>query len=1067
MQFSVIISNVFLTNPHPQRETEEAVYLLEIYCAKEEKKLFMIFCSRDVAHLGRKPLPTVNHFSSPRALEDMTSTLKLSNTNQKHRCSDIPFNLFERDCQQGSLHHLTEESKTFLWHRFMIDALLHTPKTTQDVENVIAACRLVNEYDPKKPVGLNEQTINKFRLEYQCNEVLSWYTRASFFFDAFNKACRMKNSDAIVLFHSIVKDLDDQLKYEQSEQLHDRTLTLPLTLYRGQPEMSSAELKKISENIGGLISFHSFLSTTSYCPAAASFACGPDPTVAALFQITVNEEEQGGRLQTFASIAKYSKFKDEKEVLFGVSSVFRIVSAEQDDCFWDIKLELTSWEDDPDVRKFINQAHRYLYQNSGKHLPFIAFQQWFSLDSLSYTRPLIELMKFGVVQLSQLFLHQAYQLEGRLKKLIDNVPDLLDLIGKSGTMIVHPNSTIIGPLFDILYDFLYSEKQENQVSFDVSDSISLLSFGGFLLLTGDLMKGIRYFEMLLKNPLINERMKVMIHGVLAASYAQTKQNDRALESCQTALAAFQLSGERTIPGWLPSFLASSHGSIDPADRQTHAMIGRLQPSINEEQSNNMLDEKVRLLYSGHIHFQQRNFRAALNRWEEAAEIESHIPSTAETVYNGAIYIQMAAAYFQLDNSADALKMIVRATRSLASFYPAGHRMFATLNFMRGYYLMHNDKPNEAIVWLKSALENPHFSESPEFCTVVLGLLTTVCIQSGDLDSAKTYGDQALKHGVTEMNAQISELLKSSTRFQNVCPIHGSQWTSARDWQRFAERASAGFTSSPSSYQTTGFKRWDNMDIREAHCCRWSLSSSEEHWTCWLLLPSSAGQNDRERLPINVESLQEDHANGTSKWRSSRLLQPRILEIRWLQSRSFWDDRHITNYSVPSESLTEWRWVRLRLFGQCWVDSDQILRSSNSSRSKFYLQSVRRFSVSQLNRYSHRYSHQAYGTLFQRVASACSLFPLNLSEHGRVGSIGASHHGGPSYRTNGIEVRAVFIGNEIFSVPGGSATVSTPYRRPNRNNHARIPRSGAEVSPSLSRWNLTSLPFDESTRIVVP
>ena len=689
-----------------------------------------------------------------------TTATNTRNLPQQHHFSDIPFSLFDQDCKQGSIHDLTTESKTFLWHQFMVDTLLSTPRTPIDVENVIEACRLVKVYDYDDQIKLTEKNIKEFRKDYESHKAISWYTRDSFFYRAFNMAFRMKNNDAIILFHSIVKDLDDQLKFRQIAQRQSGLLNPPPTLYRGQPVMSAAELKKIKENVGRLISFNTFLSTTSDCSVASFNASGPNPAEAAFFEITVSEEGLGKRNQTWANIADDSKFKNEKEVLFGVSSTFSIVSVEEEDCFWNIKLKLTSWDDDPNVRKFINEVHRYLYQSSGKRLPLIAFQQWFSLESLSYARPMIELVKFGLVQVTQLFLFQAYQKKGHLKKLIDHLPNVSDFIGTSDANIARPNSTIIRPLFDILYDFLYSDKQGQEMSVDSNDNISLLSFGGFLLLTGDLSKGTRYFQMLVDNPAIDERLKIVIHGVLAASYAQNEEKERASHSCQRALEALQVTDERTTPGWFPSLLASSYSTLGYPNQQSSEMIGRLGPSIDEEQSNNLIDEKLRLVFSGHTRFEEQNFRAALNRWEEAAEIDSHMPCSAETIYNDVIHVQMATPYFRLNNRLDALAMIATAIESLKAYYSPDHRMFATLNFMHGYYLMYNDQPAEAMTRLKSALDNPHFAENPEFCAVVIGILMSVCIQSGEMDMAESYGRQALSNGVTHMSGQIRQLLDS-------------------------------------------------------------------------------------------------------------------------------------------------------------------------------------------------------------------------------------------------------------------------------------------------------------------
>ena len=142
--------------------------------------------------------------------------------------------------------------------------------------------------------------------------------------------------------------------------------------------------------------------------------------------------------------------------------------------------------------------------------------------------------------------------------------------------------------------------------------------------------------MLLENKLLDERLKFFVYGLLGASYAVTKEKELASAFLKPIAEIFQSSTEQSIPGWFPSLIASSCMTIDNSDQQINDIVNSLLPLIHQEQYNNTVDEKLRLMHLGHICFQQDNFVDALNCWEEAVEINSHMSSSAETIFNAAI-----------------------------------------------------------------------------------------------------------------------------------------------------------------------------------------------------------------------------------------------------------------------------------------------------------------------------------------------------------------------------------------------------------------------------------------------
>ncbi|CAF1418879.1 unnamed protein product [Rotaria sordida] len=180
----------------------------------------------------------------------------------------------------------------------MLDVLLNIPRSSTDIEDVIT---IATENENNL---VTQESIDHFRKTYTSDEAITWYTKDKFLYRVFGEACRKLNSDAIIRFHPIVKDINRQLQRLQAEQMKNGTLQLPLTVYRGQVEWDSKdELNRLLASEGGLISINTFLSTTFHYPVACSYVTGANPDTSVLFEITVNDEKNNKRLQAFADIS--------------------------------------------------------------------------------------------------------------------------------------------------------------------------------------------------------------------------------------------------------------------------------------------------------------------------------------------------------------------------------------------------------------------------------------------------------------------------------------------------------------------------------------------------------------------------------------------------------------------------------------------------------------------------------------------------------------------------------------------------------------------------------------------
>jgi tetratricopeptide (TPR) repeat protein len=678
--------------------------------------------------------------------------------------SSVPFSIFRKDFKQYSLGDIKDEdSKTFVWHQFMLDVLLNMPRSLTDNEDVIAASHQVNEIITDDPIQLKQTDIDEFRTTYASDKAINWYTRDSFLYRSFNKACRTHDSDVIVQFHSIVKDLNVQLKQLHVQQKKNGTLVLPMTVYRAQSTWGIGELEKLRASEGNLISMNTFLSTTVDSGVACAYISGADKDASVLFQITINDTQNDKQLQTFAQISQDSAMAHEKEVLFSMSSVFRVNSVEEYDCFWVIDLELTNCKEDEDVQKLMNEVKTYVYQISGKQLPFIVFKELFTTTSHGHFRPLTELMQFFLADLTQLFVSNAYKKERQMKELIDKEPALLALMMETSSDVIRSNEASICLLFDLLNRFLYlkEKKGQEEISFNMNDSISLLCFGGFLIITGETNKSIRYFEILLKNDSIDDKLKLFIQAILGTIYANTEEKELAAKYSPSVLQLFQSSMKTLMPSSLAALFSSSYNTLYGPDQQANQTSDLLKLFMNKKQSYNDPNEKLRLLLLGHSCQEQQNCVDALNHWEEALEITSYISSSIRAVLDGTIYIQMASAYIMLSNVPETLNSIEKGLKYLESYYPSTHKMFALFNFMYGYSLIQNERPLEGMARVNKSLENPYVSNDKEFLGVAYSIMALGAIQSGNVDLAEQYCYKAIEYqSPTNISVLVPTLLET-------------------------------------------------------------------------------------------------------------------------------------------------------------------------------------------------------------------------------------------------------------------------------------------------------------------
>jgi tetratricopeptide (TPR) repeat protein len=221
----------------------------------------------------------------------------------------------------------------FVFFQAFIDCLLRMKSNPTDRNELITYCK--EEYEGN-PVELRH--LHELEHDYSPSKALWWYTRESFFYKTLNAALRTQNIHMIFLYRSYIADICHLL---QQYQYKRRT-----EVYRSQL-MSTDELEDLKRYIGQYISMNSFLST-SIQRSVALFYLG-DITQQIDLQRVLFEIDADSRViktKSFADIATHSEFVEESEVLFALSSIFRLNSVYLgDDRVWIVRMTLCNDEE--------------------------------------------------------------------------------------------------------------------------------------------------------------------------------------------------------------------------------------------------------------------------------------------------------------------------------------------------------------------------------------------------------------------------------------------------------------------------------------------------------------------------------------------------------------------------------------------------------------------------------------------------------------------------------------------------------------------------------------------------
>ena len=214
--------------------------------------------------------------------------------------------------------NLTQVDASFMYSHLLKEILL---ETDYDKYAITAFCEF---FGPQfEPNSKQSKDIKNFEDNYHKHTPIWWYTSESFIYKMLNHALRTVDIEVIARMAFFMKDVDREIKELRSKTTDPIE---PLKVFRGQG-MFNDDFEKMRDNIGGLLSFNSFLSTSKDKEQARKFARNsanqPGKTTV-LFIIVVDPNVTSIPFASIDAVARYGP--TEEEVLFSMHTIFRIQS---------------------------------------------------------------------------------------------------------------------------------------------------------------------------------------------------------------------------------------------------------------------------------------------------------------------------------------------------------------------------------------------------------------------------------------------------------------------------------------------------------------------------------------------------------------------------------------------------------------------------------------------------------------------------------------------------------------------------------------------------------------------
>ena len=258
--------------------------------------------------------------------DKIVSQIRLRQNRRRKVRESIGMNVLSTQEDEGQ--STTELNGQFIHYQQLMDVILRIKslRTDRDEFQSLHA----TEYEGRMEELL---ALEAYLKSPSSNTALRLYTANIYFYRILNKALRTQRSDVIFPLRWFIRDINMGIKRDQCKSR--------IQVYRGQ-WMANGEIDILQRSVGKLICTTGFLSTTKDPDVAHLFLsdyAATDDRQRVLLVIDADPNELNAK--PFADISAYSKFPEEKEVLFTLGSIFRLNDIDcTSDGVWNIRMKL-------------------------------------------------------------------------------------------------------------------------------------------------------------------------------------------------------------------------------------------------------------------------------------------------------------------------------------------------------------------------------------------------------------------------------------------------------------------------------------------------------------------------------------------------------------------------------------------------------------------------------------------------------------------------------------------------------------------------------------------------------
>ena len=568
--------------------------------------------------------------------------------------------------------NLNQLEPTFMYTQIFKEILLNMEYDQQSVKNFTTYCR---EGDH----GTSD-AINRFENGYSKTLAVWWYTVSSFIYPMLNAALRLMESETIISMGFFIHDLHNQIQQLHRQQF-DTSRGRSFTVYRGQG-LAIEDFEKLQKTKGRLMSFNNFLSTSIDRDISLVFAESASTAankIGILFEISIDPSISS---TPFASIAEFSQFKEEREILFSMHTVFRVVEITElrpGNSLFQVDLQLTP-DDDQELRILTEHIRKEVGTGTG----------WQRLSTL--------LMKIGhfnkAEELCNVLLDQSFgqdkeaihynnlgfikHEQGDHKKAIECYEKALEIFQKT----LAANHPMLATSYNNIAGVYYN--------------------------MGEYSTALSFFEKALeiqkKTLPTNHPDFATLYNNIGIVYEKTREYSKALSFFEKA---FEIQ-KKTLPANHPS-LANSYNNIGMMYhnmREYSKALSFFEKALEIRQKTlpvNHPDLAASYNNIGIVYYNMDEYSKALSFYEKALEIQKKTLPANHPDLAGS-YNNIAAVSHYMGEYSKALLFLEKALEIQKKTLPANHLSLATSYNSFGMVYRNMGECSKALSFFEKALE---------------------------------------------------------------------------------------------------------------------------------------------------------------------------------------------------------------------------------------------------------------------------------------------------------------------------------------------------------------------------